>query len=53
MHLQPTTLEDLEHLNDREVREIDVTVMKSAVTNLIDRLNLVIQLDGGHIEHVL
>ena len=49
---QPKTLEDLRDLIEREVREIDVTVMKSAVLNLVDRLNLVIQLDGGHIEHV-
>ena len=49
--MQPKTLEDVNDLIDREVRKIDVTIMKSAVINLIDRLNLVIQLrvDGGHI----
>jgi hypothetical protein len=48
---QPKTLDDLQSFIVREVRDIDVTVMKSAVMNLVDRLNLVIQLGGGHIEH--
>lgn len=48
---QPRNLQELQSFIEEEIAAIDRQVMRSAVFNILDRLNLVVQLDGGHIEH--
>lgn len=49
---QPRNLQELQSFIEEEFAAIDMNVMRSSVFNLIDRLHLVLQLNGGHIEHV-
>jgi hypothetical protein len=49
---QPKNLQDLKLFIEEELRAIKKSMMRSAVFNILDRLNMVLQLNGGHIEHM-
>jgi transposase len=49
---QPKSLDQLQQFIEEEVAAISNEVRRSAVFNLVDRLNMLLQLKGGHIEHV-
>lgn len=47
----PKTIEDLKANITKEIKNIDKNILKSTFLNFQKRCNLIIKLNGGHVEN--